>query len=142
VSGSPRYRNTVGVVLVDDAGRVLMQHRDDKPEITDPDCWVVPGGGVEPGETVEEAARREFLEETGYRLDALTYLYSDTIARPNGLVEERHFFLGRYDGVQPMHCYEGQELTFVAAADVLGLNLSPGMAELLATVIEPFPSGS
>lgn len=30
-----------------------------------PDCWIVPGGGVEADETNEEAVIRETLEETG-----------------------------------------------------------------------------
>lgn len=30
-----------------------------------PDCWIVPGGGVEPDETKVEAVKREILEETG-----------------------------------------------------------------------------
>ena len=33
-------RVTVGVVLVNDAGQVLMQLRDDIPTIADPGCWV------------------------------------------------------------------------------------------------------
>jgi 8-oxo-dGTP pyrophosphatase MutT (NUDIX family) len=32
--------------------------------------WQFPGGGVEPGETAEETAARETLEETGYRMTA------------------------------------------------------------------------
>lgn len=30
--------------------------------------WYFPGGGVEPGETAEASARRELMEETGYRV--------------------------------------------------------------------------
>ena len=33
-----------------------------------PDCWIVPGGGVDPGETKIEAIKRETLEETGINI--------------------------------------------------------------------------
>ncbi|MES2965501.1 MAG: NUDIX domain-containing protein [Bdellovibrionota bacterium] len=34
--------------------------------------WYLPGGAVDPGETLSEAAGRELLEETGYRANSLT----------------------------------------------------------------------
>ena len=40
----------------------------------DNDIWTLPGGRTEPGETAEEAAHRELLEETGATLKNLEVL--------------------------------------------------------------------
>lgn len=52
----------VGVVLVDETGRVLLGHRMKSGESP---SWCLPGGHVEANETFEYAAAREVFEETG-----------------------------------------------------------------------------
>ena len=50
---------SVNVFVTDDAGRVLMIRR------TDNDNWAVPGGAIDLGESLPDAAVRETAEETG-----------------------------------------------------------------------------
>jgi putative (di)nucleoside polyphosphate hydrolase len=56
------YRPNVGLVLFHPDGRVWMGRRNETPE---PYNWQFPQGGVDPGEDLETAARRELTEETG-----------------------------------------------------------------------------
>jgi 8-oxo-dGTP diphosphatase len=60
-------RLVVGAVIIDDAGRAFV-HRRGPNRTLFPNCWDVPGGHVEPGETPLEALTREVEEETGWRL--------------------------------------------------------------------------
>jgi len=66
-------------ILDEDKQKVLLTKR------TDNGMWCMPSGGVDPGETVEEACVREVLEETGLeaRIMRLVGVYS----YPQGLVE-------------------------------------------------------
>lgn len=53
------------VIIFNNDGQVLMEQRSDN------NCWCFPGGSIEPGEKVEEAARREVFEETGLTVNRL-----------------------------------------------------------------------
>jgi 8-oxo-dGTP pyrophosphatase MutT (NUDIX family) len=72
---------------VSDDGQILMikNYR----FITDSEAWELPAGMVDPGETLEEAAVRELLEETGYVAKTLTYL--NYYYPSNEIVELRWF---------------------------------------------------
>jgi 8-oxo-dGTP pyrophosphatase MutT (NUDIX family) len=60
-------RLVVGALIVDDAGRAFV-HRRGPNRTLFPNCWDIPGGHVEPGESPLDALRREVEEETGWRL--------------------------------------------------------------------------
>jgi len=59
--------------------------------------WTVPGGGVKPGETHEEAARRELREETGIHAEIGPLIWTRTDWYPSGEAtcrqEERHYLV-------------------------------------------------
>lgn len=54
------YRRGVGIMLLDDVGRVFVGRRIDSP-----DAWQMPQGGLDDGETPVDCARRELCEEIG-----------------------------------------------------------------------------
>lgn len=65
--------HVVSAIVVFDKKLLLLQ-RDDTPGIKDPERWQLPGGGIEDGETPDEAIRRELQEEIGIVPNTLRFL--------------------------------------------------------------------
>ena len=83
-------------VVINEKEEVLLVLREDFR------IWALPGGGVEPDETPEQAAVREALEETGYQVEILQYV--GEYWRPqmsHGKGDLRHVFLAQAIGGTP-----------------------------------------
>ncbi len=74
---------TVDAVIADEAGRILVMERGTQPF---QGAWVLPGGLVDPGETVEQACVREVREELGLEveLQGVIGIYSGPGRDPRG----------------------------------------------------------
>lgn len=76
------------------------------------DWWVVPGGKIEPTETLQEAISREFFEETNLKLDnsALKGVFNIVIKDENEIIEEWMlftFYATNFSGKLKAQCEEG-----------------------------------
>ena len=97
MNSAPRPRQAGRAILRDDMERVLLI-RFVLPNMT---FWATPGGGVEPGETLIEAARRELHEELGIEvpLEGPVHTSAGIFEFEGKLIENTdHFFYGRWNG--------------------------------------------
>jgi 8-oxo-dGTP pyrophosphatase MutT (NUDIX family) len=69
----------IGVVA---GGTILVLRRAETDSL--PGYWEIPGGGVEVGESFEDAARRELVEETGIRASPLVQIHYQRGPAPPG----------------------------------------------------------
>ncbi len=116
----------VGVFLLDTERRVLLMQRAHEPA---KGKWAMPGGFVDPGECLEDAVRRETLEEVGLRIETPHYLAS----HPNLYFHSgvaRHvtdiFFLGRLPEDQEVVLEDGEGVDWrrIPLADVAPADLA------------------
>lgn len=109
------------MLVVGRGGHVLLHLRDADAK-ADPGRWSLPGGHIEPGETAEEAARRELTEETALRADGpLHLLWEETKpdrTEPGRLVEFHVYATAIDAGPADLVLGEGQALEFVPAAEL------------------------
>jgi len=117
-------------------GECLLQLRDNKPGLRNPNIWVPPGGHAEPSESMIECARREFYEETGYWCAHLNLL-SEFMDKMSGWPPYHlSVYWAIYDELQLISCHEGQALEFVARKNAELLKVPPYLVELWDLALE------
>lgn len=116
----PLTKQAVSAIITNVYDEVLLVKRKDSEDFM-PSAWELPGGGVEDGESIGAALRREVLEETGLTI-RIYYLvghctYGDTL--------QHNFDVPLTAGRPPITLTEHSEYAWVGI-DTLGEYLPPG----------------
>jgi len=119
-------------------GRVLIVRRARPPAHG---LYTLPGGGVELGETLEQAVIREVREETALDIAPVDLVgYRQAIGRDGAGRVERHFvilpFAARFIGGEISLNEELAEAHWLAPADISRLQTTEGLAQIVAAASE------
>ena len=124
------------VALVRD-GRALIARRARAPLVG---VYAFPGGGVELGETLRQAAARELHEETGLEAEDLAFLdHVEPIARDGERVRAHCViaaFVARWRGGEPRPGPELDAFAWVDADEVSQFRTTPELPRLVRLAIE------
>jgi 8-oxo-dGTP pyrophosphatase MutT (NUDIX family) len=105
----------VALAMLHRDGRWLMQLRDEIPTTVAPGCWGLFGGHLDPGETPEQALRRELLEEISWQPTVVELVMLHHIHRRTA-----HVFLSELSvPLEQLQLLEGQDMALVSPEDLL-----------------------
>jgi ADP-ribose pyrophosphatase YjhB (NUDIX family) len=119
-------------------GRVLIVRRARPPA---DGLYTLPGGGVELGETLEQAVIREVREETALEIAPVDLVgFRQAIARDDSGRVQRHFvilpFAARFIRGEILLNEELAEAHWLAPADIASLKTTEGLAQIVAAASE------
>lgn len=113
------------IFIFDFNNKILMQLRDNKPNIAAPNMWGPVGGNCKNGETPYECCLREVIEETGYTPSKINWLKNIFLPDDKNNNHAQHYlsiFWSDYKYEKKIMCYEGQKIVFKSLEEIERLN--------------------
>ena len=119
-------RIVVAAAVIEDHGRFFLTRRPEGTHLEG--CWEFPGGKCEPGETLADCLKRELLEELGAEVSVGGEILNVAHDYPDRTVELHFIACSLLNSPVPLL---GQEMRWVARAELASLDLPPADAELI-----------
>ncbi len=126
--GQNRFTVTVGAMIFDDEGRILLLEHVFRPD----SGWGIPGGFVDRGESPEAAVRRELQEEIAVEVERAQLLLTRTLGRPKQI---EIYFLARISGTPVPSSFEIKRAEWFAV-DQLPPELSKDQQRLIQRAVK------
>lgn len=110
-TGVSHVREIVRAILIDEHNNVCLEYLLDDDGFGPRDYYETPGGGIKPGESHEQAIKREIEEEVGYKCEIIKPLaevddYYNLIQRKN----KNYFYLVRRTEKVKQHLEEDEKI--------------------------------
>ena len=120
-----KHINHTVKAVIHSKDKILLQLRDQKPNIFYPGVWGLFGGGVDDGEKPIDALKRELLEEIGLEIKSAKLLFSWNHDKYNSIL---HFFLVPLTVELEKLCLnEGQGMDLFSIEQIKRLPITPSL---------------
>ena len=129
-------RVAVGAIVIKD-NRILLVKRSKPPG---EGLWAIPGGRVELGETLQKAAEREIMEETGVTIQAENPVYTFEVIEPDNTGKPRFHYVivdltAEYVKGELSPSDDASEARWITPQELEDLPVSEATTEVLKNVV-------
>ena len=112
----PKSSNAVSAIIINNKNEILLQLRDDKPDIFYPKNWGFFGGAIEKDESDIDALKRELHEELNFQFNVFEFLtrfdFDLTCVNQNKVYRSFYVSYAKLDNLDHFLLNEGKEMKF------------------------------